>query len=106
MQDFSCAAALLVVERGVVDQEVGAPDQRGDPGLILDGPRISGVDDLPPRTRLAQHVAGPNLGLDAVADDANRLPALEPTEERARRDTERDRSVTVESPGRSSSSRT
>ena len=51
MQDFSCAAALLVVERGVVDQEVGAPDQRGDPGLILDGPRISGVDDLPPRAR-------------------------------------------------------
>ena len=96
VQDIPRPIGLLIVERCVVDEEIGAPDHILDVGQAMDRPGVSGVDDLPPGAGFSHHVTGVDIGLDTLMNDADHLPALETPEERTRGDAERHSPVAVE----------
>ena len=97
VQDIPRTVGLLVIEGCIVDEEIGILDHPGNSGQVLEGTCVAGVDYLPPGARFTHHIAGENLGLNAITGDVDRLSALELSEERAWRDAQRNRSFAVES---------
>jgi hypothetical protein len=73
VQDLPARSLSWSSNVSVVYEEIGVPEIPAT-SAGAERARISGIDNLPAGARLAQHVIGPDLGLGAVADDANRLP--------------------------------
>ena len=90
---FVGPVALLFGEGRVVDEDV-RPLRSPEDGL--GGARVAGQDELPPWTRLAQHLLGPD-GRAVLGGD--RLAALQGAEERPRPDAEPHGRLDVEATG-------
>lgn len=84
------ALPLLLGEAGVVDEHVGVG---GDVEHRAGGARVARQDDLPARTGGPEHLVRAHL---PAAADGDRLPALEPSEERPGRNAQRARRLDVE----------